>query len=100
MCIQRLIYAMQVDYLTSPMFLLCRLYVSLMYRGTSCDCQVFQLDVGRTSTDSQVPRLTVPKKTLSAHQKCITNCLFFGSDQQVTLPLDVTQILMFKMVSV
>nr|CAB43529.1 G protein, beta subunit [Geodia cydonium] len=51
--------------------------------GTSCDCQVFQLDVGRVSTDSQLPRLTVPKKTLSAHQKYITNCLFFGSDQQI-----------------
>jgi WD40 repeat protein len=51
--------------------------------GTSCDCQIFQLSTSRVSTDSQLPRLTVPKKTLSAHQKYITSCLFFGSDQQI-----------------
>ena len=35
------------------------------------------------SSDGQAPKITVTLKTLATHSKYITNCIFFGSDQQV-----------------
>ena len=37
----------------------------------------------RISGEGHVARITMPKKTLALHSKYITNCIFFGSDQQV-----------------
>ena len=65
------------------MFIYRSCFLSALYSGTSCDCQIFKLSSSRVSTDGHLPRLTVPMKTLSAHQKYITSCHFFGSDQQV-----------------
>ena len=35
------------------------------------------------SGEGPVGKITMPRKTVAQHSKFITNCLFFGSDQQL-----------------
>lgn len=35
------------------------------------------------SGDGPVGKITMPRKSIAQHSKFITNCIFFGSDQQL-----------------
>lgn len=53
--------------------------------GTDNECSIYKLSDRRASvsSDGQSPKITVTLKTLATHSKYITNCIFFGSDQQL-----------------
>jgi len=50
--------------------------------GLDNQCSIYKVDE-RISGEGHVARITMPKKTLALHSKYITNCIFFGSDQQL-----------------
>lgn len=52
--------------------------------GMYSHCAIYKVDERRPSVTSDgTPKITVPKKTLAHHSKYISNCIFFGSDQQL-----------------
>ena len=60
----------------------------ILRSGTDNECSIYKLSDRRASvsSDGQSPKITVTLKTLATHSKYITNCIFFGSDQQVSGP--------------
>ena len=50
--------------------------------GLDNRCAIFKVDE-RMSGEGHVGRITMPKKTIAQHDKYISHCVFFGSDQQV-----------------
>ena len=45
-------------------------------------CSIYKVE-NRTATEDKAARISLPNKIVSQHGKYITNCTFFGSDQQL-----------------
>ena len=56
--------------------------MSCVYSGLDNQCSLYKVD-DRMSGEGPVGKITMPRKTVAQHSKFITNCLFFGSDQQL-----------------
>lgn len=51
-------------------------------RGQENQCSIYKLD-GRRGSEEKAHRIGLPSKIVAQHLKYITNCSFFGSDQQL-----------------